>query len=118
VIVRSYSYLDMPARRYLAIYLGMVFVGEFVFLGTVAAGAPELFSSAVAIPFFVIAAVPIMLVFLWPVIRFVNRGRAIDRDMHLFVTRLGILSLAYVSRKELFNILSEMTEYIVGLRSG
>jgi flagellar protein FlaJ len=111
VIVRSYSYLDMPARRYLAIYMSIAFVISFVFIGPIAATVPEAFTTALAIPFLIIAVIPFMFVILWPVIRFVNRGRAIDRDMHLFVTRLGILSLAYVSRKELFNILSEMTEY-------
>ena len=74
-------------------YYGAYLTTFFLFLITFA-----LFLAAIVVLFF-------------PYIMYVRIGKLIDADMHLFITRLGVLSLSYVSRKDLFNILSEMKEY-------
>jgi flagellar protein FlaJ len=59
-------------------------------------------------------AVPIYLtalVLFWPLIEWERKGRAIDRDMHLFITRVGTLSTGDASGQSIIEILSKMEGY-------
>jgi flagellar protein FlaJ len=47
----------------------------------------------------------------WPVFVYERRGKAIDKDMHLFVTRIGAMSTEEVSRQSLRDILGQMKDY-------
>jgi len=47
----------------------------------------------------------------YPVFAYERRGKTIDRDMHLFVTRIGAMSTEDVSRQSLRDILGEMKDY-------
>jgi archaeal flagellar protein FlaJ len=48
---------------------------------------------------------------LYPVYSYERRGKTIDKDMHLFVTRIGAMSTDDVSRQSLRDILGEMKDY-------
>lgn len=48
---------------------------------------------------------------LLPLINRQNRRRNIEQEMHLFITRVGVLSTSDISRKGIFNIAQEMKEY-------
>ncbi len=109
--MKAYDYAGMPFPTYIlkvfiplfallivGYYVVLIFLGEFM--------TPLIVFLFSFLLFFVATVVLI-----FPYIIYIRAGKLIDRDMHLFVTRLGILSLAYVSRKDLFNILSEMKEY-------
>jgi flagellar protein FlaJ len=48
---------------------------------------------------------------LYPVYAYERRGKTIDKDMHLFVTRIGAMSTDDVSRQSLRDILGQMKDY-------
>jgi flagellar protein FlaJ len=48
---------------------------------------------------------------LYPVYAYERRGKTIDKDMHLFVTRIGAMSTDEVSRQSLRDILGQMKDY-------
>src|SRR5882672_8339976 len=47
----------------------------------------------------------------YPVFTYERRGKTIDKDMHLFVTRIGAMSTDDVSRQSLRDILGQMKDY-------
>lgn len=49
--------------------------------------------------------------FTTPYLRYRKKGEMIDREMHLFITRMGVLSASEASRKEMFEVLAQMREY-------
>jgi flagellar protein FlaJ len=109
--VKAYRYAGIPFPLYLLRYVLPVIAMCLAYILVIQLLIPNISNDPLLFVFLAPAIAGIVLVLLWPVILFQQRGRAIDGDMHLFVTRLGILSLSYVSRRELFNILSEMKEY-------
>jgi flagellar protein FlaJ len=50
-------------------------------------------------------------VLLTPYLNYRTKGDLIDREMHLFITRMGVLSASEASRKEMFEVLASMREY-------
>jgi flagellar protein FlaJ len=48
---------------------------------------------------------------LTPYLNYRTKGDLIDREMHLFITRMGVLSASEASRKEMFEVLASMREY-------
>lgn len=52
-----------------------------------------------------------IILFFYPLMLWEVRGTQIDRDMHLFITRAGVLAAAESTRKEMFDILAQMREY-------
>jgi len=109
--VKAYKHAGVPFPLYLIKYVLPVAAMCLAYVLFLEILVPEIFDQALVFVFMAPVVAGIMLVLLYPLIIYEQRGRAIDGDMHLFVTRLGILSLSYVSRRELFNILSEMKEY-------
>ncbi len=47
----------------------------------------------------------------WPLVEWERRGKAIDRDMHLFITRIGTLSTGETARQDVLEMLSKMEGY-------
>jgi flagellar protein FlaJ len=58
-----------------------------------------------------LAAWTVLGAFTYPVFAYERRGKAIDKDMHLFVTRIGAMSTDDVSRQSLRDILGQMKDY-------
>lgn len=50
-------------------------------------------------------------VLVWPLLEWERRGKAIDRDMHLFITRIGTLSTGETARQDVLEMLSKMEGY-------
>jgi flagellar protein FlaJ len=49
--------------------------------------------------------------YLAPYVKFAYRGDLINREMHLFITRMGVLSTSDIARKEMLGVLAKMREY-------
>jgi flagellar protein FlaJ len=47
----------------------------------------------------------------WPVVEWERRGKAIDKDMHLFITRIGTLSTGETARQDVLEMLAKMEGY-------
>ena len=48
---------------------------------------------------------------IWPIIQTQRLAIAIEREMHMFITRMGILSLGDAGAQSMFDILKQMGEY-------
>ena len=108
-IKRAYQSLPVAPMRYL---LTTVVPGTFitlilimVLLATVQ--LPLYFDTMLySIPIFIFVVLVV-----YPLIRYERDESQIDQEMHLFITRMGILSLSEISGKGMFYILEEMKEY-------
>ena len=47
----------------------------------------------------------------WPLIQTMRDAVLIEKEMHMFITRMGILSLGEVSAQSMFDILRQMSDY-------
>lgn len=79
-------------------------VGAFVLL-------PDIFFGWSLVLLFALLAWGLMGAVAYPVYAYERRGKTIDKDMHLFVTRIGAMSTEDVSRQSLRDILGQMKDY-------
>lgn len=102
--------LDMDPSRYLLIYVGsaalmgfitgimLMIIGLFTgFFGLFVIIIFTLISSAAAI--------------MYPLLEVRKSANRIEKEMHMFVTRMGILSLGEVGARSMFDILRQMGDY-------
>ena len=109
--------LEMPVSRFITLYVGPVLVATFilsivlVFLtGGLADGA--LFSGFTGVLFVLLltAMAGIASVF-FPVLEVQRSANLIEEEMHMFITRMGILSIGEVGAQSIFDILKQMRDY-------
>ena len=100
------------ARQYIIIALIMLFTSGFItvlFFNLLAAkGVSGLKLYLLPI---IVMGLTIAILVVWPYILISNRNNDIQEKIHLFVTYLGTLSTANVSRAEFFHIVSEAEQY-------
>ena len=109
--------LEMPVGRFLTIYVGGAFVGGFlaslllIFItGGLAEGA--LFAGFSGI--LLLLLLPILAAggaMAFPLLEVSRSANMIEREMHMFITRMGILSLGEVGAQSIFDILKQMRDY-------
>ena len=109
--------LEMPVQRFLALYVAPAGIVTFfasivlVFLtGGLAEGA--LFSGITG-PFLVIllTAMSVLAAVAFPVLEVQRSATLIEEEMHMFITRMGILSIGEVGAQSIFDILKQMRDY-------
>lgn len=103
--------LKVPARKFFTYAIvSVIFTLLLIILLNLL--YPDYFSFIIfRILFYSVPIYVLIIIILYPLIRWERRGKLIDRDMHLFITRMGVLSVAEVARKEMFDILARMKEY-------
>ena len=109
--------LEMPVGRFIALYVGAAFAAGvlasllMIFLtGGFAEGA--LFSGFSGILLLVL--LPILAAagaMAFPLLEVSRSANLIEREMHMFITRMGILSLGEVGAQSIFDILKQMRDY-------
>ena len=109
--------LEMPVVRFITLYVGGAFVGGLlaslllIFItGGFADGALFAGFSGVLLLFFL----PILAAFgafAFPLLEVSRSANLIEREMHMFITRMGILSLGEVGAQSIFDILKQMRDY-------
>ncbi|MEM2869404.1 MAG: type II secretion system F family protein [Thermoplasmata archaeon] len=103
--------LRIPARTWFA-YTFILTLVAILFEAAAVLAFPSFFESPlILVPFLSLAVLVFAVMFFYPLMRWERRGSEIDRDMHLFITRLGVLAASESARKEMFDILSKMREY-------
>ncbi len=101
----------MPFRQYLTQQFAPLAIAMVLAAIALPAFLPAVFfgwSLALLLGLLLWVAVAIML---FPVYAYERRGKTIDKDMHLFVTRIGAMSTDDVSRQSLRDILGQMKDY-------
>ena len=109
--------LEMPIPRFLIIFVGgagfagLITALAIIFL-TGGLGDGALFQGFAGI--LMILAFPIitaLAAMAFPLIEVQRSATLIEKEMHMFITRMGILSLGEVGAKSIFDILKQMSDY-------
>ncbi len=101
----------MPAQRWLLITV-LVTLMTICAESALVLSFPRLFDTPfMTVPFFCLSAVVCALMVFYPLFLWEQRGSDIDREMHLFITRMGVLAASESARKEMFDIITRMREY-------
>ena len=102
--------LDMDPSRYLTVYVGSAaLMGLFTGLLLMLIGLFTGFFGIFILFFFSIISAGAALVF--PILEVRKSANKIEKEMHMFVTRMGILSLGEVGARSMFDILRQMGDY-------
>tara|TARA_Y100001968_G_scaffold148555_1_gene135864 strand:- start:2870 stop:4657 length:1788 start_codon:yes stop_codon:yes gene_type:complete len=102
--------LDMEPSRYLFVYVGAASLMGFMtgallmLLGLF----PGFFGILVTLVFTAISAGAAIV---FPLLEVKKSANKIEKEMHMFVTRMGILSLGEVGARSMFDILRQMGDY-------
>ena len=109
--------IEMPVQRYIGIFvggsflLGLIVASILIFLtGGFAEGA--LFAGFAGVLMLIL--LPVMAAFAaiaFPLLEVQRSATLIEREMHMFITRMGILSLGEVGASSIFDILKQMSDY-------
>lgn len=108
-IVRAYRTMSVTPSRYLLTFIvpGTLLPALAVFGLIYFVDLPGYFRDIlIMLPIFLF-----VLLLAYPLIRYERDQGRIDQEMHMFITRMGILSLSEISGKTMFYILDEMAEY-------
>lgn len=109
--------VEIPVGQFLLFYVGGATIAGFLFsflliflTGGLAEGA--LFSGAAGI--LLILLLPILAggaAAAYPLLDVQRSATLIEKEMHMFITRMGILSLGEVGAQSIFDILKQMSDY-------
>ena len=103
--------LKMPAQRWFLITLLATLAAAFA-IGSLYMLLPDFFSSPLVLwPVLMLVPITLAIMLSYPIFRWEQRGTEIEREMHLFITRMGVLASSESGRKEMFDILTKMREY-------
>ncbi len=109
--------LEMPVSRFLTIYVApIVFVAFLVgiFLVALTGGLAEgaLFSGITGVLFVVMLTLMAgVAAIAFPLLEVQRSATLIEAEMHMFITRMGILSIGEVAAQSIFDILKQMRDY-------
>ena len=109
--------IDMPVQKYIAIFIGGSFLLGLIvasllisLTGGFAEGA--LFAGFAGV--LLLIFLPILTAFaaiVFPILEVQRSATLIEREMHMFITRMGILSLGEIGASTIFDILKQMSDY-------
>tara|TARA_B100000767_G_scaffold172496_1_gene161504 strand:+ start:200 stop:2002 length:1803 start_codon:yes stop_codon:yes gene_type:complete len=109
--------IEMPILRFIAIFVGGAAAGGFLFgliliFMTGGLGEGALFSGLSGI--FLLLLLPVLAggaAAAFPLLDAQKSAVLIEKEMHMFITRMGILSLGEVGAQSIFDILKQMRDY-------
>jgi len=102
--------LRMPAKRWFTITL-LVTLSTIFLECLLVLLFPDFLDLLFIAMFILLSAVVCLLMVFYPLFLWEQRGSEIDREMHLFITRMGVLAASESARKEMFDIITRMREY-------
>tara|TARA_B110000444_G_scaffold261499_1_gene314270 strand:- start:56173 stop:57975 length:1803 start_codon:yes stop_codon:yes gene_type:complete len=109
--------LEMPMGRFLAVYVLPVAVFSFIFsiilvFATGGLGDGALFSGVTGIFLILLLTTMASLAAIgFPILEVQRSASLIEAEMHMFITRMGILSIGEVGAQSIFDILKQMRDY-------
>ncbi|MHB8606274.1 MAG: type II secretion system F family protein [Thermoplasmatota archaeon] len=104
---RTIAALDMSPGRYVAFYAIPIVLMGVAFVVILRLIAPWLFTSLFGYLFYAVPAFFLVLAALYPRTRAEGRRHEIDRNIHFFVTHMGVLATSQIPRVEVLRILGE-----------
>jgi flagellar protein FlaJ len=110
-VAMAYREMRIPFRTFLVTYVIPIFLLGVFLVVLLAVLFPVYVNGMLLLTLFSVPLFLAVVVLLWPLIVWEHRGKAIDRDMHLFITRIGTLSTGDTSRQSIIELLSKMEGY-------
>ena len=104
--------LEMPTSRFLILYVGSAAAAGFITAALMMILAPSLFFGPIG--FILLFLLPLLTggaAIVYPVLEVQRSAIQIEKEMHMFITRMGILSLGEIGAQSIFDILRQMTDY-------
>jgi flagellar protein FlaJ len=104
--------LDMPTSRFLIFYVGSAAASGFITAALMMILAPNLFFGPIG--FILLFLLPVLTggaAVFYPILEVQRSALQIEKEMHMFITRMGILSLGEIGAQSIFDILRQMTDY-------
>ena len=109
--------LEMPISQFLLFFVGGAalagLIFAFIFIAvTGGTGEQGLFTGSSGVIF--ILLLPLITgaaAFVFPLLEVRRSATMIEKEMHMFITRMGILSLGEVAAQSIFDILKQMSDY-------
>lgn len=109
--------LEMPIGRFLTLYVAPIVGATFliaIFLVFITGGLGEgaLFAGFTGVLFVIMLTLMSLLAAVaFPVLEVQRSATLIEAEMHMFITRMGILSIGEVGAQSIFDILKQMRDY-------
>ncbi len=104
--------LEMPVSRFLLLYVGGAALAGLLTAMALVLLAPNLFSGIIAIALIIILPLVSAIAGIYfPLLEVQKAAIQIEKEMHMFITRMGILSLGEIGAQSIFDILRQMTDY-------
>ena len=109
--------LEMPVPRFAALYVAPVtaaafLVGVFVVFSTGGLSEGALFSGLTGVLFILLLSLMALVAAVaFPILEVQRSATLIEAEMHMFITRMGILSIGEVGAQSIFDILKQMRDY-------
>jgi len=109
--------IEMPISQFILFFVGGAALAGFVFsfiLISVTGGTGDqgLFTGSSSI--LLVLLLPLITggaAFVFPLLEVRRSATMIEKEMHMFITRMGILSLGEVAAQSIFDILKQMSDY-------
>ena len=109
--------LEMPVARFLGLYVAPLVVASLLvgivvvaLTGGLAEGA--LFAGFTGVLFVILLGLMATVAAIaYPVLEVQRSATLIEAEMHMFITRMGILSIGEVGAQSIFDILKQMRDY-------
>ncbi|MHB8606227.1 MAG: type II secretion system F family protein, partial [Thermoplasmatota archaeon] len=108
---RTLAALDMPIGRYVVFYVLPVVALGLGFVLAMRIAAPALFHGWLAYIFYAVPAFFLIVALAYPRMRAESKKHEIDRNIHFFVTHMGVLATSQIPRVEVLRMLGEKREY-------
>ncbi len=104
--------LEMPVSRFLVLYVGGAALAGLLTAMVLVLLTPALFTGIIAITLIIILpVVSAIAATYFPLLEVQRAAIQIEKEMHMFITRMGILSLGEIGAQSIFDILRQMTDY-------
>lgn len=104
--------LEMPVSRFLLLYVGGAALAGFLIAMVLVLLTPNLFTGLIGITLIIILpVVSAIAATYFPLLEVQRAAIQIEKEMHMFITRMGILSLGEIGAQSIFDILRQMTDY-------
>ena len=104
--------LEMPVSRFLLLYVGGAALAGLLTAMVLVLLTPNLFSGLIGITLIIILpVVSAIAAAYFPLLEVQRAAIQIEKEMHMFITRMGILSLGEIGAQSIFDILRQMTDY-------
>ncbi|MEE2747322.1 MAG: type II secretion system F family protein [Candidatus Thermoplasmatota archaeon] len=104
--------MEMPIGEYSIKIVLPAFMGGFLISTFLFFTLTSFFTGASGIALLIVfPLISTVAAIMWPLVQTLREAVLIEKEMHMFITRMGILSIGEVTSQSMFDILRQMSDY-------